>query len=96
MEGSRKIENYKLGGLAAYGLGYDDLKKVNAGLVYCSITGFGQTGTNPIAQRWYVPVHPLAIAHRRVAETGKFLKNNAALLERAEHHSTTLSAEIDG
>ena len=38
------IENYKLGGLAGYGLGYDDLKKVNARLVYCSITGFGQTG----------------------------------------------------
>ena len=59
-------------------------------------TGFGQTSTDPVEQRWYVPVHPLAIANRRVAETGKFLKNNAAILERAEHHSTTLSAEIDG
>ena len=38
------IENYKVGGLARYGLGYDDLRKVNKGLVYCSITGFGQTG----------------------------------------------------
>jgi len=38
------IENYKVGGLAAYGLGYEDLKQVNPGLVYCSITGFGQTG----------------------------------------------------
>ena len=38
------IENYKVGGLARYGLGYDDLKAVNPGLVYCSITGFGQTG----------------------------------------------------
>lgn len=38
------IENYKVGGLAAYGLGYEDLKKVNPGLIYCSITGFGQTG----------------------------------------------------
>jgi crotonobetainyl-CoA:carnitine CoA-transferase CaiB-like acyl-CoA transferase len=38
------IENYKVGGLARYGLGYDDLKKINPGLVYCSITGFGQTG----------------------------------------------------
>jgi crotonobetainyl-CoA:carnitine CoA-transferase CaiB-like acyl-CoA transferase len=43
------IENYKLGGLAAYGLGYDDLKAVNPGLIYCSITGFGQTG--PFAGR---------------------------------------------
>ena len=38
------IENYKVGGLAGYGLGYDDLKAVNPGLVYCSITGFGQSG----------------------------------------------------
>lgn len=38
------LENYKVGGLARYGLGYDDLKQVNPGLVYCSITGFGQTG----------------------------------------------------
>lgn len=43
------IENYKVGGLAAYGLGYEDLKKVNPGLVYCSITGFGQTG--PFSKR---------------------------------------------
>ncbi len=38
------IENYKVGGLAKYGLGYDDLKADNPGLIYCSITGFGQTG----------------------------------------------------
>ena len=43
------IENYKVGGLARYGLAYEDLKKVNPGLVYCSITGFGQTG--PYASR---------------------------------------------
>ena len=38
------IENYKHGDLARYGLGYDDLKDVNPRLVYCSVTGFGQTG----------------------------------------------------
>ena len=38
------LENYKVGGLAAYGLGYDRLRKANPGIVYCSITGFGQTG----------------------------------------------------
>ncbi len=43
------LENYKVGGLAKYGLGYDDLKAHNPGLVYCSITGFGQTG--PYANR---------------------------------------------
>jgi crotonobetainyl-CoA:carnitine CoA-transferase CaiB-like acyl-CoA transferase len=38
------IENYKYGDLARYGLGYEDLRKVNPRLVYCSVTGFGQTG----------------------------------------------------
>ncbi len=43
------IENFKVGGLAKFGLGYDDLKADLPGLVYCSITGFGQTG--PYAHR---------------------------------------------
>jgi len=38
------LENYKVGDLARYGLGYDDLRKVNPRLIYCSVTGFGQTG----------------------------------------------------
>src|SRR5258706_3367 len=38
------IENYKFGDLARYGLSYDDLKKINPRLIYCSVTGFGQTG----------------------------------------------------
>ncbi len=43
------IENFKLGGLAKYGLDYESLSKINPGLIYCSITGFGQTG--PYAHR---------------------------------------------
>ena len=43
------IENFKVGGLAKYGLDYAGLSAVNPGLVYCSITGFGQTG--PYAHR---------------------------------------------
>ncbi|MCB1914914.1 MAG: CoA transferase [Rhodocyclaceae bacterium] len=43
------IENYKLGSLARYGLDYDSLKAINPRLVYCSITGFGQSG--PYAAR---------------------------------------------
>jgi len=43
------IENYKVGGLSRYGLGYDDLKKINPRLIYCSITGFGQSG--PLSNR---------------------------------------------
>jgi crotonobetainyl-CoA:carnitine CoA-transferase CaiB-like acyl-CoA transferase len=38
------IENYKYGDLARYGLGYEDLKTINPRLIYCSVTGFGQTG----------------------------------------------------
>lgn len=38
------VENYKLGVLARYGLAYEDLRKINPRLVYCSITGFGQDG----------------------------------------------------
>lgn len=43
------VENYKVGGLAKYGLDYESLKAVNSRLIYCSITGFGQDG--PYAQR---------------------------------------------
>lgn len=43
------IENFKVGGLAAYGLDYASLSAINPGLIYCSITGFGQTG--PYAKR---------------------------------------------
>lgn len=40
------IENFKVGGLAKFNLDYASLKSVNPGLIYCSITGFGQTGPN--------------------------------------------------
>ena len=43
------IENFKVGGLAKYGLDADSLQALNPRLVYCSITGFGQTG--PYAPR---------------------------------------------
>jgi len=43
------VENFKVGGLKKYGLDYESLAKVNPRLIYCSITGFGQTG--PYAHR---------------------------------------------
>ena len=43
------LENFKVGNLARYGLGYDDLREEFPRLIYCSITGFGQTG--PYAER---------------------------------------------
>lgn len=38
------LENFKVGTLSRYGLGYDDLKAINPGIIYCSITGFGLDG----------------------------------------------------
>ncbi len=38
------IENFKVGGLAKFGLDYESLVQLNPRLVYCSVTGFGQTG----------------------------------------------------
>lgn len=38
------VENFKLGDLDRYGLGYDQLNKLNPKLIYCSISGFGRTG----------------------------------------------------
>ena len=43
------VENFKVGGLAQYGLDYASLQALNRRLVYCSITGYGQTG--PYAER---------------------------------------------
>ncbi|MBX9745896.1 MAG: CoA transferase [Hyphomonadaceae bacterium] len=43
------VENFKTGGLKKYGLDYEALRAINPALVYCSITGFGQTG--PYAKR---------------------------------------------
>ena len=43
------VENFKVGGLAKYGLDYASLKTLNPRLIYCSITGFGQDG--PYAER---------------------------------------------
>ncbi len=43
------IENFKVGGLAKFGLDYDSLHGLNPRLIYCSVTGFGQTG--PYAKR---------------------------------------------
>ena len=43
------IENFKVGGLKKYGLDYENLNAINRGLIYCSITGFGQDG--PYATR---------------------------------------------
>jgi crotonobetainyl-CoA:carnitine CoA-transferase CaiB-like acyl-CoA transferase len=43
------IENFKVGDMARYGLDFASLKAINPGLVYCSITGFGQTG--PYSER---------------------------------------------
>ncbi len=43
------VENFKVGSLNKYGLGYDAISAINPSIIYCSITGFGQTG--PYANR---------------------------------------------
>src|SRR6201992_1919354 len=43
------MDNYKVGDLNRYGLDYESIKAINPGIIYCSVTGFGQTG--PYAPR---------------------------------------------
>lgn len=43
------MENYKVGDLKRYGLDYESIEAINPGIIYCSVTGFGQTG--PYAPR---------------------------------------------
>lgn len=38
------VENYKVGDLGRYGLSYEDIRRINPRIIYCSITGYGQTG----------------------------------------------------
>src|SRR5882757_4943315 len=38
------MENYKVGDLKRYGLDYESIRAINPGIIYCSVTGFGQTG----------------------------------------------------
>ena len=50
------VENYLPGKLASMGLGYEDVKAVNPRLVYCSLTGFGQTGPRASHAAYDVPI----------------------------------------
>ena len=38
------VENFRTGAMNRRGLGYDDIRKINSGIIYCSVTGFGHTG----------------------------------------------------
>ena len=49
------IENFKVGGLQKFGLDYESLKALNPRLIYCSVTGFGQTGPLREARRLRFP-----------------------------------------
>ena len=49
MDADVVTENYRRGTMERLGLGYDALKKINPGLIYCEISGFGRTG--PYADR---------------------------------------------
>ena len=77
------VENYRSGTLARYGLGYEELKAINPKLIYCSVTGFGQTG--PYAGRSGVPIADIcarlyaaisvlaALNYRNVSGEGQYI-----------------------
>ena len=46
------VENYRTGALDSLGLGYDDLKEINPGLIYCSLTGFGHDGPRAVVNAY--------------------------------------------
>ncbi len=64
------VENFKHGGLAKYGLGYAQLEAECPGLVYCSITGFGQTGPYAARPELSIPYHFTVIVTAHTAVIG--------------------------
>ena len=73
------VENFKVGALAKYGLGYEQLHKDFPSLVYCSITGFGQTG--PYAAR---PGYDRPCMLRPDTERANVLLRCASLLQTSK------------
>src|SRR5207249_2170308 len=68
------IENYKYGDLARYGLGYDALRKTNPGLIYCSLTGFGQSGP------WGAPPQRIGNRHPNIAPYQPFRSSDGQVI----------------
>ncbi len=66
------VENFKAGTMARRGLGWDDLSKVNPKLIYCSVTGFGQTGPRAAAAAYDPTIQALSgiMAMNGTEETG--------------------------
>lgn len=66
------VENFKAGTMARMGLGYEELKKENPQLVYCSVTGFGQTGPRAKAAAYDPTIQALSgiMALNGTPETG--------------------------
>ena len=83
------LENYKVGDLARYGLGYEDLRKINPRLIYCSVTGFGQTGPYARAPRlrFHDPGHGGAHEHhRRARRPARRRSAEGGHPDRRHHH----------
>ena len=66
------VENFKAGTMARRGLGWDDLRKINPKLIYCSVTGFGQTGPRAAAAAYDPTIQALSgiMALNGTGETG--------------------------
>src|SRR5713226_8230106 len=80
------LENFKVGTLARFGLGYDGLKAVNPKLIYCSITGFGQTAPRCRRLRLHDPGHVRADErHRRARRQAGRLSREGRRSDRRHH-----------
>lgn len=66
------VENFKAGTMARRGLGWEDLKQINPKLIYCSVTGFGQTGPRAAAAAYDPTIQALSgiMALNGTPETG--------------------------
>ena len=66
------VENFKAGTMARRGFGWEDLRKINPKLIYCSVTGFGQTGPRAAAAAYDPTIQALSgiMALNGTKETG--------------------------
>ena len=85
------IENFKVGGLAKFGLDYQSLAPANPRLVYCSVTGFGQTG--PYAARAGYDLMAQGI-HRALADCSLTLRDVDGLFCATTQARTSAMASV--
>jgi crotonobetainyl-CoA:carnitine CoA-transferase CaiB-like acyl-CoA transferase len=75
------VENFKVGGLAAYGLDYASLKAANPRLIYCAITGFGQDGPDASRPGYDFIIQAMGGLMSLTGEPGQPMKVGVALVD---------------